>query len=855
MSIFSLNEKTKTSLSKPILSIIGLWLMLLAISFFIPNGALIVSELSADLEFLISGIILFTLFKIYKDQKNCLQDNQKFVVWMFATNIWLFLVNFCFYFAAYVDDKYLMSLSFLHFLLYYAPCIVYSIIMITFLTKILLKNVLSFKKFFRKVIIFLLADLVIIFLFSSSIHFAVNSFSWENIAQIAMLTVELVLFDVAIISLMYANNSSIFLMLSGIIILITGDFFLTYTEISQTTPLFSYGELLWFLGMLFGMFSVFSIKKHKNYVIKDWFIDHDTLRSTLAFWGFTTSICSFLLFFLFAYIFSILNKEVFVGLPLFVMLYSIVVVILSLLMSRSFEEPIQKIQKNIDLLMNNEQTEEIDNNFSIKEYISLQKFISNSINLRKEKEKAKKDLYKIAEQVAHDIRSPVAAILMLARECVEIPETQRVTLRNAANRIQDIANVILHRYGNKKNASEYDTQPILVSAAILSLVSEKRAEYKDKKIEFSCEPGDSIFSFILANHVGFKRIMSNLVNNAVEAIQHKNGKIIISIHNNLDQVVISIVDNGSGMSKNKIQQITLSEEGITDKLDGHGIGWSQTKTFLKIYDATFSIESIMGAGTKIDLIFKLTPMPVWFTGEVKIKDDSEIIVLDDDESIHGAWNALFSDMLNSNHNITLRHFTDSKECIEYINQSSHAEKITLLADYELINQDMNGLDVITQIKNHQSVLVTSHYEDNDIIKRAILLNTKILPKLLAPNVKITLNSDMVFNNSQENADLVLLEDSKEVSSVVTFLYTRKNKHIIVHHTVYELLDNIHKISLDTKICLDYNLNCPVNGIDVAKLLHLKGYRNIYLASGFDFKSNDVPEYVKILDKKMSLINL
>ena len=839
MSFFSLKEKTKTSISKPIITVISAWLMLLAISFFIPNGALIISELSADLEFLISFIILGTLFKIYKEQKNSSQESQNFVIWMVATNIWLFLVNLCFYFAAYIDNKYLMSLSFIHFLLYYAPCIVYSVIMITFLTKMLLKNVLSFNKFFKKIIIFLLADAVIIFLFSSSIHFAVNILSWENIAQIVMLTVELVLFDVAIISLMYANNSSIFLMLSGIIILITGDFFLTYTEISQTTPLFSYGELLWFLGMLFGIFSVFSIKKHKNYAIKEWFIDHGTLRSTLAFWGFTASICSFLLFFLFAYFFSILNKEVFVGLPLFVMLYSIVVVILSLLMSKLFEEPIQKIQKNIDLLMNNERAEGVDTNFSIKEYVSLQKFISNSINLRKEKEKAKKDLYKIAKQVAHDIRSPVAAILMLARECVEIPEAQRVILRNAANRIQDIANVILHRYGSKNKASEYDTQSILVSAAILSLVSEKRAEYKDKEIEFSCEPGDYCFSFILANLIGFKRIMSNLVNNAVEAIQDKNGKITISVQSNLDQVTISIVDTGCGMSKEKIQQITLSEDGVTDKLDGHGIGWSQAKAFLKLYDSTFSIESIVGAGTKIDLIFKSTPMPVWFTNEIKIKKDSDVIVLDDDASIHGAWNALFLDILKANLGITLTHFTDSKECMEYIHGHANPEKITFLADYELINQPVDGLDVIEQVKHHQSLLVTSHYEDNDIIKRAILLNTKILPKLLAPNVKITLCSDIVSSDAHKKADLVLLEDIQEISSVITYLYKRKNKHIVVHHTVYELLENIDQYSLDAKICLDYNLNCPVNGVHVAELLHKKGYCNIYLASNFDFKKSEI----------------
>jgi len=64
--------------------------------------------------------------------------------------------------------------------------------------------------------------------------------------------------------------------------------------------------------------------------------------------------------------------------------------------------------------------------------------------------------------------------------------------------------------------------------------------------------------------------------------------------------------------------------------------------------------------------------------------------------------------------------------------------VFLLTDYELLQQNLHGLDVISQAKIKNSILVTSHHNNQEVRELAKLSNTKILPKPLAPEVPINI---------------------------------------------------------------------------------------------------------------------
>jgi anti-sigma regulatory factor (Ser/Thr protein kinase) len=248
---------------------------------------------------------------------------------------------------------------------------------------------------------------------------------------------------------------------------------------------------------------------------------------------------------------------------------------------------------------------------------------------------------------------------------------------------------------------------------------------------------NSYFTFINVDIDAFKRMMSNLINNSVDALEDKDGIITIHMDTIDDKVQIIIEDNGKGISNDVKDKIMNNITVTSDKLDGHGIGFSQIRDTLNDNEGSFVIESELEQGTKITLNFPKIETPNWITSKIELKPDDLVIIVDDEPYVHEAWECQFKTFVP---NITRRHFEQGKEAISYINNLTDEEKksIFLLTDYELLKQNLNGLDIAYKTKIEQCILVTSHHNDWEIRKQATTLGVKILPKELAFAVIINL---------------------------------------------------------------------------------------------------------------------
>ena len=152
---------------------------------------------------------------------------------------------------------------------------------------------------------------------------------------------------------------------------------------------------------------------------------------------------------------------------------------------------------------------------------------------------------KMASQIAHDIRSPLAALNIFMKDLGALSEEKRVLLRSAVSRIQDIANNLLPAHRKKqKDASAAGVSPLqvhLLTSLVESIVSEKRLRYRDARnveITFKLdEPAYGAFSRV--DPVEFQRVVSNLIDNAVEAIEAK-GRVVVLIENTAKKVKVSV---------------------------------------------------------------------------------------------------------------------------------------------------------------------------------------------------------------------------------------------------------------------------------------------------------------------------
>lgn len=453
---------------------------------------------------------------------------------------------------------------------------------------------------------------------------------------------------------------------------------------------------------------------------------------------------------------------------------------------------------------------------------------------------------KIAAQVAHDIRSPLTTINAIVKETPEIEEQKRIILRNATQQLNDIANVLLVKYRSKdeivssSNGSIKDSEVIAVLLDLI--VSEKRLEYKNLPIVIEFDVASNArgaFAQIVISD--FKRMISNIINNSIEAI-HGKGKIKIYLSVSETSVNIEITDSGVGMPTELIEKV-FDGSITSNKKEGYGIGLVSAYQLIKSWGGDLKIKSQLNIGTTIRLIFTLLEPEPWFAANLNFIKGSKIIVLDDDQSIHDLWNSRFGCEVSSA-KLNVQHFYQANELMKL--DESELKSAYFLCDYELIGQDKTGLDVIEQMNLASSaILVTSRYDDKEIRRRCAELNIKILPKNYAAYAPIFITEKNSNNLLEENQpDLVLIDDDHLVISTWKLIAKKRNKTILAFDNFSDAERSIEALSRMIPIYIDSNLGTKISGEESAKVLHEKGFINIYLATGHHASRFKSMEWIK-----------
>ena len=108
---------------------------------------------------------------------------------------------------------------------------------------------------------------------------------------------------------------------------------------------------------------------------------------------------------------------------------------------------------------------------------------------------------------------------------------------------------------------------------------------------------------VFADEEQLVQVLLNLVKNAIQSIhQQSDGLIKLSARKNtFEKVIISVSDNGSGISDQLITQIFIPF--FTTKEKGTGIGLSLSKHIMRLHDGNLQVKSIPNQKTTFTLTF------------------------------------------------------------------------------------------------------------------------------------------------------------------------------------------------------------------------------------------------------------
>lgn len=203
----------------------------------------------------------------------------------------------------------------------------------------------------------------------------------------------------------------------------------------------------------------------------------------------------------------------------------------------------------------------------------------------------------MARQVAHEIKNPLTPMKLSIQHVQRLMETNP---NEAAEHIKKISPILLEEIDALSHiATEFSNfwqlpAPKLESVELVSFMNSLLPLYDNSKdISFSFNT-ELPKAFVKVDKDQLIRVMNNLVNNAVQALEEK-GKIELRLKAADGKYVVSVSDNGRGIDdavKGRIFQPNFSTKSY-----GTGLGLAMCKRIVEQHGGEIWFESMSGKGT------------------------------------------------------------------------------------------------------------------------------------------------------------------------------------------------------------------------------------------------------------------
>lgn len=468
-----------------------------------------------------------------------------------------------------------------------------------------------------------------------------------------------------------------------------------------------------------------------------------------------------------------------------------------------------------------------------------------------EQQKKLSALGELAAQISHDIRSPLTALDSVTTKIAQLPEEQRLIVRSAVSRIHDIANHLLEKQRGeiqedaakepgRNEVSAGQESVCLLSSLIAPVITEKRIQFRSRlRIEIDARLNAASYGhFARVAPPQFKRVLSNLINNSVEALSG-GGTVTVQLTRDADWIVLRVEDDGKGIPPEIRERLGRRGESY-GKPGGSGLGLYHAKTCLETWGGALEISSELGRGTVVSVKLPPAPPPPWFVSKLRLVPGAATAILDDDPTIHQVWQGRLESLGARKKGVDILHFSSAGELRAWVKANSEAAgKAIYLLDYELQGSTETGLTLAKELDlGERSILVTSRFEEKGILDECLRLKIRMIPKGLAGFVPVTLQRDL------ERPDGVLIEDDSLVQTVWKVAARTNGKTLKVFSHPNEFLAVAAELAKGTPIYVDSKLGKDIRGEEFAKELHARGFRNLYLATARTRESLPAMPWIK-----------
>ena len=341
----------------------------------------------------------------------------------------------------------------------------------------------------------------------------------------------------------------------------------------------------------------------------------------------------------------------------------------------------------------------------------------------------------VSRKVIHNIKSPLRTALSCNQRLYKNSGLTNSLVRKINRSLQNMRNQLSHLHSDIRKQERADKEnsqllsSVLFKSYIQEIITDKMIEH-NQRVDILIDANElNDESWCYVAPYTFTTHISNLLNNAYEAVAHKlhsaTIKVKLSENKANSQLVCEIWDNGCGMCDELLGKAIA---GYTTKSSGSGIGLSSAKIYFMGLGGDITINSDVNIGTLVRVEMLKSDAPTWFIKDIIFSD--YVVILDDDQEVHALLQTMFRGVSE------VRYFTKVEQFKQwYSNNSDNIKDVTYFIDNHIEYRDKLGVDLIENYKiNSQAYLMTDDYDDGELQQKAINLNIKMIPKQLLKTI-------------------------------------------------------------------------------------------------------------------------
>jgi len=288
--------------------------------------------------------------------------------------------------------------------------------------------------------------------------------------------------------------------------------------------------------------------------------------------------------------------------------------------SKSITYPIEKLTQNMtEFSKTNKISDKNSVNTNIKEIYELNKNfenmgkrVENTIEVQNEYVEKLKQIDKkkseFSSMVSHELKTPLVPILgytqmLQKQELLGNLNTRQLDavdeIYSSALKLQKLVGDILTSQKIDLGKLEFNKENIYITEFLNSVLKDFNPIANQKKIKLivDSEENDIIFS----DKDRISQVFSNLIKNAIDFVESKNGQIIIGAKNYKEVVKFFVKDNGIGISEINQKEIFKKfyqiDTTMSRKRDGSGLGLAICKGIIDGLGGKIWVESKEKIGT------------------------------------------------------------------------------------------------------------------------------------------------------------------------------------------------------------------------------------------------------------------